>query len=319
MIINFIMMSSDIKKRLENQQYRIIGNHSAVKICHWAKKSLIDEGFCYKQKFYGIPSHRCCQMTPSLFCNNKCVFCWRDIEIFNNIKITGGIDDPKEIIDACIEQQRVLINGFPGNPKTNMNKYKEAQNPAIFAISLSGEPTIYSRLSELIAELHKRKIKTFLVTNGQFPEKLEKLETLPTQLYVSLDAPTKEIYKRVDKPMLKDFWERLNKTLEFMSNLNTRTVLRITAINNLNMRKPEEYAKLIAKAEPMFTEVKGYMWVGGSRKRLKEENMPSHSDVKNFAKKIADKANLKLIDDKKESAAILLASEDYKDRKLKFV
>ncbi len=307
-------VTPSIIQKLENQQYRLVGGHSAVKICHWTKKSLLHRGFCYKQKFYGIESHRCCQMTPSLFCPNKCLYCWRSMEFFSGKKISGKISGPKEIIDRCIEQHRVLINGFPGNPKTNMEKFREAQNPTLFAISLSGEPAIYPKLGELIEELKKRKIKSFLVSNGLFPERIENLGTLPTQLYISLDAPTKQIYKKIDRPLLKDFWERLNRTLELLPSLNTRTVLRVTAVKGLNMTRPKEYAKLIEKAASKFLEVKGYMWVGESRERLKEENMPSHAEVREFASEIGRGIGYKIIDEKGESAAVLLAEKDRKDR-----
>jgi len=68
----------------------------------------------------------------------------------------------------------------------------------------------------------------------------------------------------------------------------------------------------------MFVEVKAYMFVGSSRQRLNKENMPYHEDVKEFAKKIADLSNYKIIDDKKESRVVLLAKEDYKNRIMKF-
>jgi tRNA wybutosine-synthesizing protein 1 len=35
------------------------------------------QGGCYKHTFYGITSYQCMEMTPSLACANKCVFCWR--------------------------------------------------------------------------------------------------------------------------------------------------------------------------------------------------------------------------------------------------
>ena len=47
--------------------------HSAVKTCLWLRKSLRGEGNCYKGKFYGIRAHRCVQMTPSLFRNQRAV------------------------------------------------------------------------------------------------------------------------------------------------------------------------------------------------------------------------------------------------------
>ena len=48
------------KKQLIKQGHRFVGSHSSVKICRWTGKSLVDEGECYKAKFYGIDSHRCC-------------------------------------------------------------------------------------------------------------------------------------------------------------------------------------------------------------------------------------------------------------------
>ena len=58
----------ELRSVYRRQGYRLVGNHSAVKTCHWARKSLSTGGRenCYKQKFYGVPSHRCLQMTPSL-------------------------------------------------------------------------------------------------------------------------------------------------------------------------------------------------------------------------------------------------------------
>ena len=53
------MAIKNIKKIMEKQGYRFIGKHSAVKICRWTRKSLIDERECYKSKFYGIKSWEC--------------------------------------------------------------------------------------------------------------------------------------------------------------------------------------------------------------------------------------------------------------------
>ncbi len=312
------MLSSEIKKNLEKQQYRVVGRHSAVKICAWTKKSIIDEGVCYKEQFYGIKAHQCCQMTPCLYCCNNCVYCWRDISTLNSVNFKEVPDEPKEIIDWCIEEQRGLLNGFPGNPKTNMKKFKEAQNPRFFAISLSGEPTLYPKLDEMIKEHKKRKNCTFLVTNGLYPKHIEKLNNLPTQLYVSLDAPNSQIYKKIDRPMLKDAWERLNKTLELLPSLKTRATLRLTLVKGYNMRNEKEYAELIKKANPLFVETKAYMFVGSSRQRLSLENMPRHNEIMDFAKKICEHSGYKIIDEKANSRVALLMKDDFKGRVMKF-
>ena len=256
-------------------------------------------------------------MTPTMICPNRCQFCWRSLDLYTAEEMKE-LDDPKEIIKNSVEQQKLLLAGFGGNKTIDKEMLNKALNPKHFAISLTGEPTIYPKLSELIVELHKQKFTSFLVTNGMYPETLEKLKEMPTQLYLSLDAPTKELYKKIDNPMLKDYWERFNKSLEFLSKAKTRTVIRITSVKKLNMCDEAGYAKLIKKAKPMFVEVKSYSWVGESRERLTEENVPSYEDCFSFAEKIAKLIDYKIIDTHRESKAILLAKEDFPERILKF-
>jgi tRNA wybutosine-synthesizing protein 1 len=302
-------MDKETKERLSKQQYRLTGNHSAVKICTWTKKSLRDECVCYKEKFYGIKSHRCCQMTPVFTCDMECIFCWRDMEAHTGIKMKGKIDKPKDIIKRCIEGQRKLLNGFPGNKKVNMKKFKEAQDPNQWAISLTGEPTIYPKLNELIKELKKRKDSVFIVSNGMFPSKLKNIEP-PTNLYLSLDAPNEEIFNKVNKPTQKDSWEKLNKSLEILKELKdkTTTIIRTTLVKGHNNKDIEGFAKLIKKASPNYVEVKAYMFVGSSRTRLSIKNMPRHEEVKDFSKKLAKELGWNIVDEKKESRVVLLSN-----------
>jgi tRNA wybutosine-synthesizing protein 1 len=298
------VIPAQLKKELVHQHYKVVGNHSAVKLCFWLRKSMRDSGFCYKQKFYGIQSHRCMQMTPWLFCSNSCEYCWRIVEK-TKIKV-DKIDPPEKIIEGCIKGQKQLISGFKGFEGVNLKKWKEAQNPNNAAISLVGEPTLYPKLSELIDEFHKRKFSTFLVTNGQFPEALKEL-TEPTNLYISLDAPDKETYKKIDHPSLKDFWERLNKSLEFMNSFSCRKVLRLTLVKGRNMHSPSNYAKLIQKANPDFVEAKGYVHVGESQKRLPRDTMPTHQEVTAFAREISKHSSYRYKDEQKESRVVLLS------------
>jgi len=305
-------MNAKEKALLENQQYGFTGNHSAVKICTWTKKSLRDEGTCYKEKFYGIKSHKCCQMTPSVgLCQNACIFCWRDQKVKGSFT---PMDDPDDIIKKSVLEQRRLLNGFKGNAKVNMEKFEEAQNPDQYAISLSGEPTLYPKLSELIDKLTKAGCTTFLVTNGLQPGLLTEL-AMPTQLYVSLDAPNEELFNKIDQPSFKGAWKKLNETLDLLPELGkkTRTAIRITLIAKYNMVHPELYAARIEKSQPMFVEVKGYMFVGSSRQRLSMDNMPRHPEVKAFAEEICKCCSYKIVDEQPRSRVLLLMKED-KDR-----
>jgi tRNA wybutosine-synthesizing protein 1 len=304
------MTSEKIKKIMKKQQYGLFG-HSAVQVCRWTKKSLIDEGICYKEKFYGIKSHSCCQMSPFTTCPNECVHCWRPIELGLDNKIKK-IDSPKEIIDRCILEQRRLLCGFKGNKKVNVKKLKEAEEPEQFAISLIGEPTLYPKLAELILELKSRKKTSFLVTNGLYPEKLLELKekkALPTQLYISLNTPNEKMYDKWHNSKLKDAWNRFNKSLELMKTLKTRRVIRLTLVRDLNMlpELAEGYGKMIMKAEPDFIEVKGFMSVGFARKRLAYDRMPTHPEVREFSKKLLEfLPKYKFLDEKIESGVVLL-------------
>lgn len=84
------------------------------------------------------------------------------------------------------------------------------------------------------------------------------------------------------------------------------------------MDSVKEYAKIISKADPMFVEVKAYMWVGSSRERLEKSNMPTHSEIREFSEKLAEKLAWKIIDEQKESRVVLLMKEDYSGRVMKF-
>lgn len=298
------MIPEDIRKDLVRQHYKVVGNHSAVKLCTWTRKSLRDEGVCYKERFYGIKSHGCLQMTPNVTCDQRCRFCWRIIEK-TAFKIKEW-DEPREIIEQAIQAQRLLLTGFKGFEGTNMRKLMEAQNPTNAAISLLGEPLLYPKISGLIEEFRRMGITSFLVTNSQHPEVLEKL-TLPDQLYISVDAPDKESYLKLDRPRNSDYWERLLKSLEVMKSLSCRRVLRLTMVKGWNMHSPEGYAKLIELANPDFVEAKGYVHVGESQKRLPRKCMPLHKEVKEFSERISKECSFSVINEATESRVVLLS------------
>lgn len=190
---------------------------------------------------------------------------------------------------------------------TDKKLWKEAQNPTNAAISLLGEPMLYPKISGLIDEFHRRKITTFLVTNGQHPKEMAGMSE-PTQLYISLDAPDKETYLKTDRPSFKDYWQRLNKSLELMNSFSCRKVIRLTLVKGLNMINPEGYAKLIRLANPDYVEAKAFMHIGEAQKRLPREAMPSHDEVKAFGKKLAGELGYKLSGEQRASRVVLLKS-----------
>ncbi|MBI2133302.1 4-demethylwyosine synthase TYW1 [Candidatus Woesearchaeota archaeon] len=309
-------MDKKYKAILRKQGYDFIGEHSACKTCHYTAKSIRGGEPCYKEKFYGIRSHQCIQMSVALnFCNMNCLFCWRT----RNNSPFGKIDDPKELVTNAVESQKRLLAGFGGFKGTDMEKWLQSRHPKHFTLSLNGENTAYPKLDEFIKEIKKNRYTSFLVTNGQIPAVLEKI-TAPTQMYISLSAPNKELFMKVDKPMLKDGWIRLMKSLDILKKRRkqTRTAIRMTIIKGLTNVHPEQYGTLIKKALPKFVEVKSYSWRGESKKRLKPNNALTMEEVRKFAEAIAKHSGYKIIDEQESGKVVLLMKKDSRNRKMKF-
>ena len=297
-----------IANRLSKQKYHLVGEHGGVKVCHWTKQSLVNDRSCYKGTFYGIESHGCMQMAPNVdTCNLACSYCWREphSETLNKID-----DDPYELFLQSVKAHRRLITGYGGNPKADPKKFAEAQNPKHVAISLNGEPTLYSRLGEFLEICHQHGVSTFLVTNGSLPKVIEKLDPLPTQLYVSVDAPNKKLFNSLCKPKFdSSAFEKLEQTLELLPSLDTRTVCRHTLIKNESLGYHEDYARLDNIADPDFIEAKGYVYVGNSQNNLSIENMPSHQEVLDFSYKLAPLVDREVLSERSESRVTLIGKE----------
>jgi tRNA wybutosine-synthesizing protein 1 len=283
--------------------------HSAVKLCYWAAKSLVEGRECYKARFYGIESHRCMQMSP-LFdaCDLHCRFCWRQQD-WTGDGTPSDVDEPEIMLERGLEAQRDLVSGYGGNPKVDQVKWKEAFEPKHVAISLIGEPTLYPRLSEYIRLCHDRGFTTFLVTNGMHPDALRSMDPLPTQLYCSVTAPNREIFDRLSSPRTIEAWDRLVETMGVMRGLRTRRVIRHTLVRGWNMGWEEQYADLDRMSGCDFVEAKGYAFMGRSRNRLTRENVPSHGEVRAFAERLSSKLGYPIADEAEKATVVLLARD----------
>jgi tRNA wybutosine-synthesizing protein 1 len=304
-------MDEQKQEVLERQGYRIVGEHSGVKLCHWTKASLTKGVGCYKQTFYGIESHRCLQMTPTVdACNLACQFCWRTQEWGSDSLVLA--DDPGLIVEDSIRAQRELLSGFKGNPNVTRERFLEAWHPTNVAISLTGEPTLYRRLGEMIDEFKRRNMSTFLVTNGTTPAALRRMQAegrLPTQLYVTVAAPNEEIYQKLMVPKSGNEWRKLKETLALLPSLPTRTVIRHTLVEGWNLGWEDEYAELDRLGMPMFIECKGYSFVGESRLRLEAENVPSHASIRTFAERLANRIGYRVAAEREDSRVVLLTAD----------
>lgn len=306
------MLTEKAKQLLEKQQYRIVGdhNHSAVKTCGWTKKMVKGEGGCYKLKFYGIMSHQCLQMTTSMSCANRCTFCWRDYKAPVGKDWNWPMDEPEKILEQSIKAHHDLLAGFGGNPKAKA-LFSQSKSVRHVALSLTGEPIIYPKMNELLKLFNNKGISTFLVTNAQYPDQIRDLNPV-TQLYISLDASNPVLLKKVDIPLFQDYWERLNKSLEYLAKKKYRTCIRLTIIKGINDVEPDKYAELIMRGDPDFIEVKGYMFVGASMERLKKDNMPWHEEVVDFTKKLsAFLPDYEIVSEHIPSRVVMLAKKKF--------
>ena len=251
-------------------------------------------------------------MTPNLFnCTQRYLFCWRaqsgDLDLkWDEMKLPEW-DSSEEIVNSSIKAQRQILTGYKANPKTDMRKLEEALTPRQAAISLTGEPTLYEHLGELIRTFHKRNFTTFLVSNGTVPSALAKLSEEPSQLYISVCGPDEKTFERVCRPETTKAWERLNETLSLLPSFRCPTVIRITLTRDLNMKNPEGYAKLIKKSNPTYIELKAYMHVGFSKLRMSFENMPSHLEIRQFELQLVRETGYDLIGESEESRVVLLS------------
>ncbi|KAK1323841.1 hypothetical protein QJS10_CPA02g01135 [Acorus calamus] len=248
---------------LKEMGYKIIGSHSGVKLCRWTKSQLRGRGGCYKHSFYGIESHRCMEATPSLACANKCVFCWRHHTNPVGKSWKWKMDDPLEIVNAAIDQHTKMIKQMKGVPGVNNERLSEGLAPRHCALSLVGEPIIKDKALKPV-----------------------------TQLYVSVDAATKDSLKAIDRPLFGDFWERFVDSLKALYEKEQRTVYRLTLVKGWNAEDIDAYSSLLGMGNPDLVEIKGVTYCGSSAtSKLTMENVPWHADVRAFSEALALKSN----------------------------
>ncbi|MEK6937767.1 MAG: 4-demethylwyosine synthase TYW1 [Nanoarchaeota archaeon] len=297
------MLTSTQKSKALTQQYRLVGRHSAVKICHWTKECIRKGRVCYKQEFYGIHTGNCLEMTPMITCNHRCLHCWRDTTLFAP-RWEGEADDPKEIIKGCIYGRERLMIGFGGreNVKEKKLEFQKYLVPDHAAISLTGEPCLYPRLPELIDsffdDFNFRTV--FLVTNGTVPEMLKRIGTgskhYPTNTYLSLQAYDFPSHKKLNNPVIPETWDLMQESMKYLFTIKnkTKTIMRMTAIKGMNMDKAKEFLPYIKLMQPHFIEVKGYSFLGMSCRRMTKENIPYWEEVQQFAEELAKVSGYKI-------------------------
>ena len=105
----------------------------------------------------------------------------------------------------------------------------------------------------------------------------------------------------------------------FRKDLSTRTVLRITAVNHLNIRDDliDGYVETIKRVKPNFVDIKGFTLEGASMSisnRLTSNEpgsyfFPDYQEIKQFAKKISERSGYEIAATHEKSRDILDCSQ----------
>ncbi|KPI88044.1 hypothetical protein ABL78_2870 [Leptomonas seymouri] len=278
-----------LRQNLEKQGYRLVGSHSGVKLCRWTKSMLRGRGGCYKHTFYNINSSQCMEMTPSLACANKCVFCWRHHTNPISRHFRWKQDPPELLIAQGMAAHYQMIKQMRGVPGVTPERLATAMQIRHCALSLVGEPIMYPQINGFCDLLHEHHISSFMVTNAQFPEQLRDLKPV-VQLYLSIDAPTPDELKRIDRPLFEDYWERCLSCVRELAKKQQRTVFRLTLVNLYNTENVRAYADLVEMGQPDFIEVKGVTYCGTSTSSTltMKANVPRHDEVIAFCKALCE-------------------------------
>jgi len=202
--------------------------------------------------------------------------------------------------------------------------FASAHEPSHAAISLAGEPTLYPHIGGLVGEFRRRGFTTFIVSNGTMPAVLERMDPLPTQLYITLPPPDENAYARIHRPAISGGYQAIMKTLQLLPSLTCRTCLRITHVKGINddasNDNVEGLVKLIKMANPNFLEVKGFavearamlmkkrLGLGGEGTSIGESAgyAPTMDDVSDFARRLSDAGGFPIAEVSRPSRDVLL-------------
>ena len=91
-----------------------------------------------------------------------------------------------------------MMAEMKGVPGVVPERLHEAFTVRHCALSLVGEPIMYPRINEMLRCLHTRLISSFMVTNAQFPERIEQLDpvTQVRLIFICADYKCASLYRR---------------------------------------------------------------------------------------------------------------------------
>jgi tRNA wybutosine-synthesizing protein 1 len=284
-----------------------------VGLCYWTRMSVCRTGVCYKEIFYGIPSHQCVEFTPMPDrCNLDCVFCWRACKDLSFNQPLPRLTSIENYLDKMLTLRNTMMAGLGSHPYVDSALLKDSYQAKYWTFSYTGEPTLAEDLPQMLDDLKKRGSTVLLVTNGTRPEVIEKLKTtLPDQFYLSLNGYDRESFFYLTRPRSASLWKKhCDFALEF-SRLKCRKVLRVTMLENFNMdeKAAAGYAHQIKLIKPEYVELKSFARLGQSIDNFPKEAVPTHARIMNFAQQVSRASGYRLSCEHERARVALLCRD----------
>ena len=185
----------------------------------------------YKYLFGPVPSRRLgaslgVSPIPERTCNYSCVYC----QLGRTLRMTNTRQEFFPLEEILAEFREYLQGSIPFDVVTVVGE---------------GEPTLYSRLGELIAGLKKETDKPVaVITNGALLYDAEmRRELMEADIVLpSLDAVTEEQYRKIDRPMGSiGFAEMAEGLRQFAREYQGQLWIEIMLVDGMN-DSPEDIA-----------------------------------------------------------------------------
>ena len=185
----------------------------------------------YKYLFGPVPSRRLgaslgVSPIPERTCNYSCVYC----QLGRTLRMTNTRQEFFPLEEILAEFREYLRGSIPFDVVTVVGE---------------GEPTLYSRLGELIAGLKKETDKPVaVITNGAllYAAEMRRELTEADIVLPSLDAVTEEQYRKIDRPMGSiGFAEMAEGLRQFAREYQGQLWIEIMLVDGMN-DSPEDIA-----------------------------------------------------------------------------
>jgi len=151
-----------------------------------------------ENKVFIGPKHAGFHLTN--FCNLKCLYCWHHSALSN----VSGAQKPvemnfrvfKKAVDDCLDLKVEYIH-----------------------LSARGEPTLHSRIIDMVGYLKEKGLRVCLYTNGTFGEKILKQMRYIDEVHINLSAANPEDYRSLQSLSSRDLFAIVLENIQALRSL----------------------------------------------------------------------------------------------------